>query len=114
MNTHVAPAMVRAFAAACLVVALAAGTAVASNSRTVLHSFSGLEGVTPNALVQANDGYFYGTTRFGGSGDGGTLYRMDLAGNVTLLHSFSRCDPAGYMPLGALIVGIDGRLYGTT
>jgi uncharacterized repeat protein (TIGR03803 family) len=106
--------MIRALSAACLVVVVAAGTVSASHSRTVLHSFSGPEGVTPNALIQASDGYFYGTARYGGSGDGGTIYRMDLAGNVAVLHSFSRCDPAGYTPLGALIVGSDGRLYGTT
>ncbi len=114
MNTRHAQAIVRALLASCLCLALAFGTVTASHSRTVLHSFSGIEGVTPNALIQASDGYFYGTTRFGGTGDGGTIYRLDLAGNVTVLHSFSRCDPAGYMPFGALIVGADGRLYGTT
>jgi uncharacterized repeat protein (TIGR03803 family) len=31
-----------------------------------------------------------------------------------VLHSFDRCDPAGYEPRGALVQGSDGALYGTT
>ena len=114
MKTNPVQPLAPALLAACLALAVATGTAVAAHSRSVVHAFSADEGVSPNALVQAADGFLYGTTRYGGSGGGGTIYRMDLSGNVTVLHSFSRCDPSGYTPLGALIVGADGRLYGTT
>jgi uncharacterized repeat protein (TIGR03803 family) len=86
-----------------------------------LHSFSGPDGAYPSALMQASDGYFYGTTESGGDvactgryGPGcGTVFRMDSAGNVTVLYSFiGKSD--GSWPESALIQGTDGNLYGTT
>ena len=80
---------------------------------TVLHSFSGGEdGAGPHAeLIQGTDGDFYGTTSGGGASGQGTIFRMDSAGDVTVLHSFSNAD-AGYVTTG-VIEGADGNLYGT-
>lgn len=88
---------------------------------TPLHSFSGPDGAYPAQLVQASDGYFYGTTESGGDtsctgpyGPGcGTVFRMDAAGNVTVLYAFTG-QSDGSWPESALVQGTDGNLYGTT
>jgi probable HAF family extracellular repeat protein/uncharacterized repeat protein (TIGR03803 family) len=89
---------------------------------TVLHSFSGgSDGDKPYAgLVAAPDGSLYGSTTAGGCGagigGGGVIYRIDPAGPspFTVVHTFS-CDGAeGGEPFGKLLVGRDGKLYGTT
>jgi uncharacterized repeat protein (TIGR03803 family) len=102
-----------------LTTAIAAVTpaAAASNGFTVLHSFSGTDGASPNGLIQTSDGSFYGSTAIGGDlvscpADGcGTLFKSDSAGNVTVLHVFHGTD--GYIPTG-LVEGSDGMFYGTT
>lgn len=85
-----------------------------------LHSFSGPDGAYPAGLMQASDGYFYGTTEGGGDalcagryGPGcGTVFRMDSVGNVTALYSFTGKSD-GSWPESALIQGTDGSFYGT-
>ena len=87
---------------------------------TSLHSFSGPDGAYPATLMQASDGFFYGTTESGGDtactgryGPGcGTVFRMDSAGDVTVLYSFTGKSD-GSWPESALIQGTDGNLYGT-
>jgi len=64
------------------------------------------------AVVQAPDGALYGTTLRGGTANLGTVYKLTLAGTLTILHSFTGSD--GSNPEGALVVGVDGALYGTT
>ena len=88
---------------------------------TVLHSFtgSGASGTGSNpfaGLVQGSDGNFYGTTRFGGVNNLGTIFRMDGSGVVTVLHSFtgSGASGAGSNPFAGLVQGSDGNFYGTT
>jgi uncharacterized repeat protein (TIGR03803 family) len=73
-------------------------------------SFSG--GANPGGpLVQASDGNFYGTTAYGGSsGNYGTIFMLDQAGNVTILHDFNYDDGANVF--SGLTQGTDGRLYG--
>jgi len=83
---------------------------------TTLHTFTGgSEGRDPRAgLTLGTDGYFYGTTTFGGPSDFGTVFRLDAAGTVTTLHSFSGAAGDGYFPNSGVIQGSDGSLYGTT
>ena len=51
-----------------------------SGSLSVLHSFSGADGIAPSAaLVQANDGLLYGSTVVGGAYGLGTLFKLDTA-----------------------------------
>jgi uncharacterized protein (TIGR03437 family) len=91
-----------------------------SGNLTVLHSFSGADGNGPvAALTQASDGNLYGTTAWAGSscatcspGSGGEAFRIDTAGNFSVLHVFSGVD--GWLPVAPLIQGNDGSLYGTT
>jgi uncharacterized repeat protein (TIGR03803 family) len=84
----------------------------------IMHTFSGGDGTGDGAepsagLTLASDGNFYGTTQTGGTSGNGTVFRMNLAGAVTILHSFASDDPNGTAPLGALIQASDGNLYGT-
>jgi uncharacterized repeat protein (TIGR03803 family) len=87
-------------------------------SYSVMHVFSGNSGTgdgsNPTAgLTLASNGDFYGTTEFGGASGFGTVFRMELGGTVTIMHSFAQYDPDGAQPMGALIEGRDGNLYGT-
>ena len=73
----------------------------------------------PNALVQSPDGTLYGTTEGGGTSDLGTIFRINADGSgFETLHAF-RGGPArraglyGAYP-NTLVMGSDGRLYGTT
>ena len=88
----------------------------------VLHSFDGgYDGAIPAAsLLQASDGYLYGTTLSGG-GQGceprgcGTVFRISLDGSeYAVLHAFRGTDGDGLSPVSTLIQAGDGLLYGTT
>jgi uncharacterized repeat protein (TIGR03803 family) len=83
---------------------------------TTLHSFTGDDGSQPlGALVQGIDGDFYGTTSIGGSLNAGegTVFKISGNGTLTTLYNFGGGDDGGF-PVGALIQGLDGALYGTT
>ncbi|MGA3182535.1 MAG: choice-of-anchor tandem repeat GloVer-containing protein, partial [Verrucomicrobiota bacterium] len=81
---------------------------------TTLVSFNYFgSGAFPTASVlQASDGYFYGTTPYTGMVPGGTVFRMAYDGTFTTLLTFT--GPNGSEPVGALMQGADGNLYGTT
>ena len=79
-----------------------------------LYNFTGgADGALPRAgLVQASDGNFYGTTRYGGTNNYGTVFRITSAGAFTNIHRFSGSD--GASPVYVVPVqGTDGFLYGT-
>jgi uncharacterized repeat protein (TIGR03803 family) len=80
-----------------------------------LHSFgNNSDGAYPcSGLVQANDGEFYGTTQQGGPNNAGTVFKANGNGDVAVLYSFTGAED-GFYPLGALMQGTDGSLYGTT
>lgn len=84
----------------------------------VLRSFLGAaaDGATPFAeLLQAQDGILYGVTYSGGSGDGGTAFRLNPDGSgYSVLRSFTGASQTPANPYGGLIEGSDGRLYGTS
>ena len=82
---------------------------------TTIHSFGGSKGeplLPYSGVVQAADGFLYGTTLRGGADDAGTVYRLSLSGDFTLLHAFNGDD--GQNPEGTPVVGPGGDLYGTT
>ena len=61
-------------------------------------------------------GNLYGTTQYGGTTGGGTVFKVDTAGNETVLYSFcvaSACAD-GVWPLAGLVQDAAGNLYGTT
>jgi len=91
---------------------------------TVLHDFDvsasggGFGGTPWGGLVEAPDGYLYGTTQLGGDFGYGSVFRISKDGDFATLFSFRAIGVAGNnnggSPLGGLIVGSDGNLYGTT
>lgn len=89
-------------------------------SFALIHEFAGgpNDGANPSGgVVQGADGALYGVTASGGSGGSsllGTVYRLTLAGQYTLLHSFDITSTAGYHPADRLTPAPDGSLYGTT
>ena len=81
---------------------------------STLASFSGgIDGAYANSwVVEASDGNFYGTTQYGGEHGVGTVFRVDGAGQLTVIHSFA--GPDGEEPVSGLVEGPGGVLYGTT
>src|SRR5215211_3649956 len=81
----------------------------------LLHSLSPFwpgEGSEPKGgVIQASNGFFYGTTQFGGYG--GEIFRTDAAGNFAVIHNFDAYGSDGSRPVSGLIEGRDGFLYGT-
>jgi uncharacterized repeat protein (TIGR03803 family) len=75
---------------------------------TTLYSFTS---GTPDALIQAADGNFYGTTSGDDRSDLATVFRMTAAGAVNVLSTFS-APVQGATPT-ALIQARDGNFYGT-
>lgn len=97
---------------------------------TTLYSFCErfpcLEGAYPyTGLVQGTNGYFYGTTSEGGTGNGcqgqpqegcGTVFKMTSTGKLRIIDDFcgqSGC-PFGLTPVGTLLQASDGNFYGAT
>lgn len=98
----------------------------ASGELTTLYRFCSRlkcpDGDNPySALVEGTDGNFYGTTYSGGASTArfavaGTVFKISRFGKLTMLYSFCsqpNCSD-GENPVGPLIQGGDGNLYGTT
>ena len=88
---------------------------------TTLYAFCPVAGCADGAqpygkLLQGADGNLYGTTTTGGKFNQGEVFRITLAGKLTVLYNF--CPVAGCAdgkePTGALIQATDGNFYGTT
>ncbi len=82
----------------------------------LLHSFTdGNDGANPyGGLIHGTDGRLYGTAQVGGMNDAGTVYAINADGTgFTALYTFTGGND-GAQPIGGLIQGADGRLYGTT
>jgi uncharacterized repeat protein (TIGR03803 family) len=89
-----------------------------TGQETVLHAFTGAaDGAWPSdALVRDAAGNLYGTAYFGGDlkcnyGMGcGTIFKIDTAGNFSVIHTFTGSD--GAFPCA--IIGVGTKLYGVT
>jgi uncharacterized repeat protein (TIGR03803 family) len=82
---------------------------------TTLFSFESTNGANPSAaLLQAQDGSFYGTTISGGPLNLGTIFKLSPDGSFTNLFSFRSTNGAN--PRSALVQGPPGDpfLYGIT
>jgi uncharacterized repeat protein (TIGR03803 family) len=89
---------------------------------TVLHNFSskGGDGQSPvGGVIQDASGNLYGTTEVGGDyncnppSGCGVVFKIDPAGNETILHAFGGT-PDGANPHGGLVLDGKGNLYGST
>src|SRR5215208_730974 len=92
----------------------------ANGTVTTLHTFRGPEGAWPRSLIQARDGFFYGTATLGGQASistldpgVGTIFRMNAAGVVTVLYVFPHAIGGGSSQPGPIVQGSDGALYGS-
>ena len=90
-----------------------------SGTLTVLYDFCSIpgciDGQSPVALVQGDDGNFYGVTQSGGNNKSGTVFKLTPSGTFTTVYSFcsqTKC-PDGARP-STFILGSDGNFYGTT
>ena len=88
---------------------------------TGLVKFTGTAGANKGSepyapLTEGSDGNFYGTTRTGGAGGGGTVFKMTPSGVLRTLVEFTGNAGAnkGSSPYAALVQGSDGNFYGTT
>jgi uncharacterized repeat protein (TIGR03803 family) len=86
-----------------------------SGTETVLHSFGGAhDGWNPTArLILDESGNLYGTTGYGGAHGHGTVFKVDKAGNETIIHSFAG-GTDGDRPNAGLVEDAAGNFYGTT
>jgi uncharacterized repeat protein (TIGR03803 family) len=88
----------------------------ATGHETVLHNFFTAEddGSGPYAgLIRDSAGNLYGTTTAGGSGMAGVVFKLDTAGNETVLYSFPGAVDGSY-PNAGVIRDPAGNLFGTT
>ena len=92
------------------------GTAQAQTaSETVLHNFaSPLRGARPYAgVIRDSAGNLYGTTQSGGAAGWGVVFKVDAAGQETVLYNFTGGADGGN-PQAGVIGDSAGNLYGTT
>jgi uncharacterized repeat protein (TIGR03803 family) len=109
----------------CLAAAFCFAAAIPSPAQTfkTLVNFNTTNGANPFAgLVQGTDGYFYGTTAYGGTNytcsalprsSCGTVFKMTPAGTLTTLSSLGAVS-GGYDPQAPLVHAANGGFYGTT
>jgi uncharacterized repeat protein (TIGR03803 family) len=91
---------------------------------TILHTFNLTDGANPLAgLVMDLAGNMYGTTSIGGNttacppnaftpGGCGTIYKLDTAGNYSVLYQFTGGSEGANPTAGTLAIDSSGTLYG--
>jgi uncharacterized repeat protein (TIGR03803 family) len=93
-----------------------------SGQESVLYSFTGIagDGASPlGSVIVDAQGNLYGTTEYGGDLSCphtlgcGTVFKLDTAGNETILHTFTGTGD-GANPIGGIAMDAQGNLYGTT
>jgi uncharacterized repeat protein (TIGR03803 family) len=83
---------------------------------SVLHDFAGPpeDGANPHCrLIRDAALNFYGTASHGGQNDFGLVFKLDAAGNYSVLHTFGS-GIGGIFPQGGLVSDHAGNLFGTT
>ena len=100
---------------------IAAPPRAAAQTETLLYSFknNGTDGVDPEAgLIADAAGNLYGTTRFGGTYNYGTVFELSpkTGGGWAekVLHSFNIDGVDGNVLAAGLVIDAAGNLYGTT
>jgi uncharacterized repeat protein (TIGR03803 family) len=84
-------------------------------TQSVLHEFTGEDGMQPMGVILDTAGNLYGTAEFGGVGDAGTVFKLTPHSNgswtESVLYRFTGMD--GSNP-NYVILDAAGNLYGTT
>ena len=83
----------------------------------ILYAFTGgTDGGQPlSGVIMDKAHNLYGTTYSGGTGTGGTVYKLAPDGTLSVLHAFiDDGSDNGFEPVGGLISDGAGNLYGTT
>jgi uncharacterized repeat protein (TIGR03803 family) len=86
-------------------------------TETILYSFGSTptDGVGPEGpVVMDKQGNLYGTTFYGGTYEGGTIFKISPNGTETILHNFDNNGTDGYEPYAGVVLDPQGNLYGTT
>ena len=81
---------------------------------TLVASFPGTWVNCGYGLTLAMDGNFYGTCQLSGANNSGFIYRVTPAGVLTDIYDFLNTSTEACCPLGALVLGANSDLYGTT
>ena len=85
-----------------------------AGKETILHAFAGEpDGRYPHAALLAYRGNFYGMTEDGGAKDLGTVFKITPKGKLTIIHNFTNTQGEGYYPLGATLLNVNGKFYGS-
>ena len=81
----------------------------------ILHRFTnGADGGHPTgSLLRDSDGNLYGTADSGATNDAGTIFKIDEAGNETVLYDFIGGSD-GSSPSGGVVRDAAGNMFGTT
>ncbi len=89
----------------------------AAGKETILHSFNSAapvrDGAYPYAGLVFYKGLLYGTTRYGGLHNLGTVFSITKAGAETLLYSFKGGAKDGQYPYAGVVFDKSGNIYGT-
>jgi uncharacterized repeat protein (TIGR03803 family) len=85
-------------------------------NETVLYSFTGgNDGGSPySGVILDSSGNLYGTTTEGGVWYWGVVYKVNTAGQETVLYSFMGGNDGGYPGTAGVVLDSSGNLYGTT
>jgi uncharacterized repeat protein (TIGR03803 family) len=93
-----------------------------SGTFSVLFTFDGADGYSPNQIMQDAHGNLYGTTPSGGNGKCsygdyaigcGVVFKLTPSGKESVLHNFKGQRDGGNPP-GKIVEDSTGNLYGTT
>jgi uncharacterized repeat protein (TIGR03803 family) len=99
---------------------LTAGFATAVQAKKpfkVVHAFAGTPSDGDRSMADVtfdSDGNLYGTTYIGGTANQGTIFKIDVHGTETLLHSFDGAAGGGFVAAGVTLDESTGDLYGVT
>ena len=87
----------------------------AASTDHILYNFgAGSGGINPQGSLLFSGGIFYGTTQNGGKFGNGTVFKMDPAGRVTILHNFGPVNGKDAQQPYAGLIEVKGTFYGTT